>query len=140
MGFLCESSLVSYEEFKAEHNFPTKCGTYHLIHRIDSKIFAVSVLDLTPSVLSSVYLFYNPSFSFLNPGTLCAILEIEYMNKLKSLYMPTLNYYYMGFFIHNCQKSVYKGEFHPSELLCPLTYTWVDLDSVRENLKDNKFF
>ena len=25
---------------------------------------------------------------------------------------------------------VYKGDFEPSELLCPLTYTWVTLDDT----------
>jgi len=50
-----------------------------MIHRIDGKVFMVGVLDITPQVLSSVYLFYNPDYEFLSPGTLAALREIEYV-------------------------------------------------------------
>ena len=50
-----------------------------MIHRIDGKIFAVGVIDTTPEALSSVYLFYDPDYEFLSPGTLCALREIEYI-------------------------------------------------------------
>jgi arginine-tRNA-protein transferase len=50
-----------------------------MLHKIDDKIFAVGVLDLTPEAVSSVYLFYDPDFEFLSPGTLCALREIEYI-------------------------------------------------------------
>jgi arginine-tRNA-protein transferase len=49
-----------------------------MIHRIDGEIFAVGVLDYTQNVLSSVYLFYNPKYEFLTPGTFTAVREIEY--------------------------------------------------------------
>ena len=49
-----------------------------MIHRIDDKIFAVGVIDLTPNTLSSVYLFYDQKYEFLSPGTLSALREIEY--------------------------------------------------------------
>jgi arginine-tRNA-protein transferase len=49
-----------------------------MIHRIDGEIMAVGVLDFTPNVLSSVYLYYNPKFEFLSPGTFAAVREIEY--------------------------------------------------------------
>ena len=58
--------------------FPEYFGGYHMIHRIDGEIFAVGVLDYTPNVLSSVYLFYNPKYEFLSPGILTAVREIEY--------------------------------------------------------------
>lgn len=34
----------------------------------------------------------------------------------------------MGFYLQSTSKMVYKGEFEPSELLCPYSYTWVQLD------------
>ena len=30
----------------------------------------------------------------------------------------------MGFYIHSCQKMKYKGEYYPSELMCPSTCNW----------------
>lgn len=53
-----------------------------MLHRIDGELMAVGVLDFTPEVLSSVYLFYDPKYEFLNPGTFCAIKEIEYCKKI----------------------------------------------------------
>jgi hypothetical protein len=34
----------------------------------------------------------------------------------------------MGYYIHDCQKMRYKGEYKPSELRCPTTGKWVSLD------------
>jgi arginine-tRNA-protein transferase len=50
---------------KDEGVWPEYLGSYHMIHRIDGEILAVGVLDFTPNVLSSVYLYYNPKFEFL---------------------------------------------------------------------------
>ena len=53
-----------------------------MVHRINGEIMAVGVLDFTHEALSSVYLFYNPKFEFLAPGTLAALKEIEYIKKV----------------------------------------------------------
>jgi arginine-tRNA-protein transferase len=39
-------------------------------------------------------------------------------------------YYYMGFYIHNCVKMRYKGEYAPSELLDCKTYQFFSLDTI----------
>ncbi len=62
--------------------WPEYLGSYHMIHRIDGEIMAVGVVDITPNVLSSVYLYYDPKYEFLQPGTLCAVREIEYCLKI----------------------------------------------------------
>jgi len=41
--------------------------------------------------------------------------------------VPSLKYYYMGFYIHSCPKMRYKGKLSPSYLLCPETYEWLPL-------------
>ena len=43
---------------------------------------------------------------------------------------PTLRYYYMGYYIHDCPKMRYKGEYKPSELRCAATGVWSDLDGA----------
>ena len=43
----------------------------------------------------------------------------------------------MGFYIHSCKKMRYKGEYKPSELLCPCTLQWHDLQDSLQHL--NKF-
>jgi arginyl-tRNA--protein-N-Asp/Glu arginylyltransferase len=49
------------------------------LNTLDGEIFAVGVIDLTPNVLSSVYLAYDPKYEFLSPGIFSAVREIEYI-------------------------------------------------------------
>ena len=97
-------------------------GTYHQHYRINGLLIAVGVLDILPRGLSSVYLFYNPSFSqsILPLGKLCAVREIEYCRDV--LCLP---YYYMGYYLHANPKMQYKSDYAPSYLLCPKHYRWV---------------
>jgi arginyl-tRNA---protein transferase len=93
-------------------------GSYHHLYRLSDQLIAVGVVDLLPSGLSSVYLFYDPSYRDLVLGKYTAMKEIEFCKK------NSLPYYYMGFYIHNCEKMKYKSDFSPSELLCSTTLTW----------------
>jgi len=85
-----------------------------------------------------VYLYYDPAFAFLSPGTLSALLEIEWVQKITAK-APALKYYYMGYYIHTCEKMKYKGQFHPSDLLCPETYTWHPLSKALPLLEKQKY-
>lgn len=59
--------------------------------------------------MSSVYFMYDPKYSFLSPGVVGAVREIEYINKIRKEYDDKMKYYFMGFYIQDCQKSIYKG-------------------------------
>jgi len=85
-----------------------------MLHRIDGELMAVGAIDLTKETMSSVYLFYDPKFAFLSPGTLCALREIEYMQKIVSEYDSQFKYYYLGYYFQDCPKSVYKANYKPS--------------------------
>jgi arginine-tRNA-protein transferase len=92
-------------------------GPVHQHYRIDGKLMAVGVVDLLPTGISSVYAFYDPSQHVCAFGKIMSLREIDYA-------FP--KYYYLGYYIESCPKMRYKAEYHPSELLCPTTYTWVD--------------
>ena len=53
---------------------------------------------------------YDPKYSFLSPGVFGAIREIEYINKVRKEYDDQMKYYLMGYYIQDCQKSVYKDK------------------------------
>lgn len=108
-------------------------GTFHQEYRINNVLVGVGVLDILPSGASSVYFFYNPKYSDVCIGKYSALREIEYCQK------NNLAYYYMGFYIHDCPKMNYKGQYSPSELLCPTTLTWYDLSSSKKYLDRNRF-
>ena len=103
-------------------------GSFHQHYRLDGKLIAVGVIDLLPRCLSSVYLFYDPDYSFLSLGVLSALYEISYTTEILCKACPRIAYYYMGYFIDTCEKMRYKASYRPSQLLDPFDYSWVWYD------------
>jgi arginyl-tRNA--protein-N-Asp/Glu arginylyltransferase len=58
--------------------YPGK-GGFHINHRIDGKLVAVSFVDITTKYFNSGYFIYDPDYAFLNLGVVSVIKEIEYM-------------------------------------------------------------
>jgi arginine-tRNA-protein transferase len=136
IDFLVVSPLVDdrtedgQEEEQGEESSrssPLKCGTYHQLYHINGKLAAVGVLDVIPSGIISVYCFYDPALrEELVLGKYSILKEIEFCQTMG------FDYYYLGYFTPSCAKVSYKGDFSPSELLCPSTLSWVSLDdSIR---------
>lgn len=100
---------------------PCGFGSFHQQYLIDGKLVAVGVIDILPNCLSSKYLFWDPDFAFLSLGKYSAFQEIGWV-KENQVYCPSLQYYYLGYYIHSCNKMRYKAAYRPSELLCPLRY------------------
>ncbi|KAJ6224669.1 hypothetical protein RDWZM_003214 [Blomia tropicalis] len=113
-------------------------GSYHQHYYIDDRLVAVAVLDILPNCVSSVYLYYDPEFDFLNLGVYTALNEIAFVRKLNK-YIPNLKYYYMGFYIHTCPKMVYKANFSPSDLLCSETFRWFNIESCIAKLSKQNY-
>lgn len=133
--FLCSSPLqTSDDEMKIQYKATTiTCGSYHQLYRVNGTLIAVSVIDVLPSGLSSVYAFYDPDKRYLSLGKYTALKEIELCRTLQ------LKYYYLGFYIHSCAKMRYKGEYHPSELLCPTSFEWYFLKDCVPLIEKHKF-
>lgn len=70
-------------------------------------LFAIGVIDILPRCVSSVYLFYDPDYGFLSPGVYSALREIYFTQQLHKE-APSIESYYMGFYIHSCPKMKYK--------------------------------
>ncbi|KFP85756.1 Arginyl-tRNA--protein transferase 1, partial [Apaloderma vittatum] len=68
--FLCDSPL----EVENAPNGP-ECGygSFHQQYWLDGKIIAVGVIDILPYCVSSVYLYYDPDYSFLSLGVYSAL-------------------------------------------------------------------
>ncbi|XP_058043255.1 arginyl-tRNA--protein transferase 1 isoform X2 [Ahaetulla prasina] len=133
--FLCDSPL------EAEHlpNGPD-CGygSFHQQYWLEGKLLAVGVIDILPKCVSSVYLYYDPDFSSLSLGVYSALREIAFTRQLHEK-ASDLCYYYMGFYIYSCPKMRYKGQYRPSDLLCPETYTWIPLEQCLPSLERSKY-
>ncbi|XP_077206090.1 arginyl-tRNA--protein transferase 1 isoform X3 [Paroedura picta] len=133
--FLCDSPL----EAENPPNGPD-CGygSFHQQYWVDGKIVAVGVIDILPKCVSSVYLYYDPDYSSLSLGVYSALREIVFTRQLHEK-ASDLSYYYMGFYIHSCPKMRYKGQYRPSDLLCPETYVWVPTEQCLPSLERSKY-
>ncbi|XP_074089592.1 arginyl-tRNA--protein transferase 1 isoform X11 [Macrotis lagotis] len=133
--FLCTSPL----EMENPPNGPDYgYGSFHQQYWLDGKIIAVGVIDVLPYCVSSVYLYYDPDYSFLSLGVYSALREIAFTRQLHEK-TSQLSYYYMGFYIHSCPKMRYKGQYRPSDLLCPETYVWVPIEQCLPALESSKY-
>ncbi|XP_074763987.1 arginyl-tRNA--protein transferase 1 isoform X15 [Athene noctua] len=113
-------------------------GSFHQQYWLDGKIIAVGVIDILPYCVSSVYLYYDPDYSFLSLGVYSALREIAFTRQLHEK-APDLCFYYMGFYIHSCPKMRYKGQYRPSDLLCPETYVWTPIERCLPLLEHSKY-
>ncbi|XP_059517844.1 arginyl-tRNA--protein transferase 1 isoform X15 [Myotis daubentonii] len=103
-GFLCTSPL---EPENPPNGPDCGYGSFHQQYWLDGKIIAVGVIDILPYCVSSVYLYYDPDYSFLSLGVYSALREIAFTRQLHEK-ASQLSYYYMGFYIHSCPKMRYK--------------------------------
>ncbi|XP_060698040.1 arginyl-tRNA--protein transferase 1 isoform X6 [Hemiscyllium ocellatum] len=133
--FLCDSPLQAENPADGP---PSGYGSFHQQYLLDGKIIAVGVIDILPHCISSVYLYYDPDYAFLSLGVYSALREIAFTTQLQKT-APSIRYYYMGFYIHSCPKMKYKGQYHPSDLLCPETYAWVPIEKCRTKLDQSKY-
>ncbi|XP_066549923.1 arginyl-tRNA--protein transferase 1 isoform X5 [Amia ocellicauda] len=113
-------------------------GSFHQQYWLDGRIIAVGVIDILPTCVSSVYLYYDPSFSSLSLGSYSALREIAFTRQLHQQ-SPQLRFYYLGFYIHSCPKMRYKGQYRPSALLCPETFVWVPIERCLPILDQRRY-
>lgn len=98
-SFLYDSPLESTLEF--EYRDPS------------GRLLAVGICDVCPSVLSSVYLYFDPDESRRGLGTFAALHEIGFAAEQR------LGYYYLGYWVAGCGAMEYKANFRPNEILHP---------------------
>ncbi len=81
------------------------------IYRLGNRIVAVSVTDVCPRGISSVYAYFDPNFSDRSLGTYSALYELDWCAR------EGLPYYYLGFYVAGSRTMEYKSRFGPSEIL-----------------------
>lgn len=133
--FLCDTPLISLD---GPHGWESKYGTFHYQYYLDGKLLMVAVVDILPTYLSSVYVYYDPDYRWLELGVYSALREIELVQILNHS-KPEFQYYCMGYYVHNNPKMMYKGDYSPSFLLCPVTYQYTPIKSARQRLDAAKY-
>ena len=116
-------------------------GSFHFHYHIDGRLVAVGVCDVLPSGVSSKYFFWDPAYRALSLGKVSALFEIAWIRKHAECCaeLRALEYYYLGYYIHSCEKMRYKASFAPSSLLCSSTLRWRAFDdALRRRLDEGR--
>ncbi len=76
-----------------------------------SELVGVSLIDIVPSAVSSIYFYHHPDWRPDSPGTFSLLQELAFAKQLgkKSLYL--------GYWIPENRSMAYKAAFRPHELL-----------------------
>ena len=83
------------------------CNTWFVEFRINHQLAAVAIVDVLDNALSAVYTFFDPVFSQYSPGVFAVLWQIEQAKCLN------LEYVYLGFWIKDCRKMLYKNQYQP---------------------------
>lgn len=108
-------------------------GPTHECYYLDDKLIAISVMDFLPTGVSSVYFIWDPDFAHLSLGTLSGLREIIMCKELG------LGFYYLGYYIEDCQKMKYKGQFG-GELLDVCSGQYYLLENISRFIANGRFF
>ncbi|RPD67049.1 hypothetical protein L226DRAFT_529443 [Lentinus tigrinus ALCF2SS1-7] len=121
---------IGYASERSKH-LPVNYGSYHQLYRLDGKLVAMGVIDILPKCVSSVYFMYKKKWEKFSLGKLSALRETALAREMHEAGAPGMQYLYMGFYIHSCQKMRYKGDYAPSYLADPEEFTWFPLEKCR---------
>lgn len=115
----------------------TRCWT-----AVDGKLIAVGVLDILPTCVSSVYLYYDPGYSDLHLGTISAMRETLLVRELQARGGPwsKMRWHLLGYYVHSCTKMKYKAEYRPAELLDQADGAWSDIRTIQPLLDQNVMY
>ncbi|KAF2090088.1 arginine-tRNA-protein transferase 1 [Saccharata proteae CBS 121410] len=128
--FLCKSPL---QRRRLQGSSSVELGSFHQCYWLDGRLIAMAVLDLLPHAVSGVYFLYHSDFEKFSFGKLSALREAALAEELG------LKYYYMGYYIHNCKKMRYKGDYRPQYVLDPETNEWDPLADVASLLDQKNY-
>jgi arginine-tRNA-protein transferase len=131
--FLCASPLRNWKARIIDGN-EQKLGSVHQCYRLNGRLIAMSVLDLLPHCVSGVYFIYHSDFEKFGFGKISALRETALA--LEGGYQ----YYYMGYYIHTCNKMRYKNDYKPQYLLDLETMQWNKLDDEVWKLLDENHY
>jgi arginyl-tRNA--protein-N-Asp/Glu arginylyltransferase len=86
------------------------------------RLVAVSIVDLFPDALSSVYCYWDPDLAERGLGTWMALAEIDHARRTGRAW------WYLGYWVSGCGKMAYKARYRPQQRLVDGAWRWVDGD------------
>lgn len=85
------------------------CPTVEVDYWLADRLIAVSIVDLGATAASSVYHYFDPDESKRSLGVFSALAEMAWLKQ------RGLRWYYLGLYVHACDRLNYKAEYRPHE-------------------------
>ncbi len=77
------------------------------MYKVDDKIIGISVIDILPSCVSSVYFIWDPDWAWASLGKLSALREIALVLEMKEHGVQGMDWLYMGGLYHLADPTLY---------------------------------
>ena len=65
---------------------PRHYGPYHLLYKVDAQLIGISVIDILPSCVSSVYFIWDPEWAWASLGKLSALWEVSLSRRIEETF------------------------------------------------------
>ena len=106
-GGMDDQSPGQYRDFL----IGTWSDTLFFEYSLGGAVVAVSVVDRLADALSCVYTFFDPAHERRSLGTYAILHAIDVAHR------SALQWLYLGYYVADCRKMRYKGDFRPQERL-----------------------
>ncbi len=99
---------TEWEEFVSSlYSSPVHSREFAFFH--DDRIVAAAIVDREPQSLSAVYTYFDPRESRRGLGTLAILWSLQFAA------LHRIPYYYLGYYVADCQRMNYKERFRPCQ-------------------------
>ena len=105
------------EEFN-QFLYDSPVPTMEICYYLGNRLVGVSLADVCPGALSSVYMFFDPDEAHRSLGTYSILWEINHCRS------KGMAYYYLGYWVPGSKTMDYKARFQPGEIL-DATGQWI---------------
>lgn len=80
---------------------------YEVLYYYEDKLIGVDLIDILKNGISSIYFYYDPSYSHLSLGKLSLLKQIEYAKESSKKWI------YLGYYVEGCDSLNYKADYKP---------------------------
>jgi arginine-tRNA-protein transferase len=103
-------SLIDQEGYR-DFLVSTCCYSFELRYKQEGRLIGIAVSDRGARSISAVYCCFDPSNESYSNGTYSILKQVEFCRSWG------LRYLYLGLFIADCKRMLYKARFLPHERL-----------------------
>ncbi|MFT5659409.1 MAG: arginyl-tRNA--protein-N-Asp/Glu arginylyltransferase [Sulfurimonas sp.] len=110
--FMQEKKDWNFQNVTADHyynSFVTGHAEYgkEVLYFHEEKLIGVDLIDILEDGISSIYFYYDPSYSHLSLGKLSLLQQIQYAKEVNKKWI------YLGYYVQDCPSLSYKANYKP---------------------------